>query len=170
MQIREIQAQDWPAILRIQDECYPDIEPESLAALQSKARLSPQTCFVVTQDDAVIGYCLAHPWQRDLPPSLEQVLDAAPKQETLYLHDIAFSAKARGLGAGAAVFNRLIEQARNKELDSISLVAVGGAHTYWQRLGFKSRIIDKSLGSYPEDACYMVYAIDADNPGYAYQD
>ncbi|MXR67938.1 GNAT family N-acetyltransferase [Shewanella sp. JBTF-M18] len=160
MQVREIQTQDWPAILTIQDECYPNIEPESLAALQSKAQLSPETCYVITQADAVIGYCLAHPWQRDLPPSLEQVLDTVPKQETLYLHDIAFSAKARGLGAGAAVFSRLIEQARNWGLGSISLVAVGGAHTYWQLLGFKSRIIDKSLDSYPEDACYMVYAID----------
>lgn len=170
MQIRAIQAQDWPSILHIQDECYPNIEPESLDALQSKALLSPDTCYVVTQNDSVIGYCLAHPWQRDLPPSLEQVLDQAPLQETLYLHDIAFSAKARGLGAGAAVFSRLIERAQDKGLDSISLVAVGGAHTYWQRLGFKSRIIDKSLDSYPEDACYMVYAIAAHAPGVSPQE
>ncbi|QDF76283.1 MULTISPECIES: GNAT family N-acetyltransferase [Shewanella] len=160
MQIREIQTQDWPAILVIQDECYPNIEPESETALQSKAMLSPSTCCVVTQDDTVIGYCLAHPWQRDTPPSLEQVLDTLEKQETLYLHDIAFSAKARGLGAGTAVFDRLLAQAKRLSLPSISLVAVGGAHTYWQRLGFKSRIIDKSLDSYPDDACYMVYAID----------
>ena len=159
MNIRHIIPTDWPAILNIQKECYPDIVHESLAALQSKAFVAPQSCYVLEVDGHVLGYCLAHPWHINQPPSLEQVIDAPNDANTLYLHDIVFSHKARGLGAGEKVFNRLVNKAKQLNFDTLSLVAVQGANTYWHRLGFKSRIIDKSLDDYPEDACYMVYQV-----------
>lgn len=159
MLIRHINAMDWPAILTIQEECYPNLIPESLKALQSKAQVSPDSCYVLEVNDKVLGYCLAHPWLLHQPPSLEQVIHQPSDADTLYLHDIAFSSKTRGLGAGEKIFNRLVSKAKQLNLDSISLVAVQGASTYWQRLGFKSRIIDRSLDDYPEDACYMVYQL-----------
>ncbi|WP_110456015.1 GNAT family N-acetyltransferase [Shewanella algidipiscicola] len=159
MIIRPIHTADWPAILQIQDECYPNIEPESQQALHSKVQLSPDSCYAIERNGQLIGYCLAHPWQLDQPPTLEQVVSQPSHCDTLYLHDIALSSKARGLGAGEQVFKRLIDNAKQHNVTSISLVAVGGAHTYWQRLGFKSRIIDKSLDGYPADACYMVYPL-----------
>ena len=96
MNIRHIIPTDWPAILNIQEECYPDIVHESLAALQSKAFVAPQSCYVLEVDGQVLGYCLAHPWHINQPPSLEQVIDAPNDANTLYLHDIVFSHKARG--------------------------------------------------------------------------
>lgn len=159
MNIRHINPGDWPAILTIQEECYPDLVHESLSALQSKALVAPESCYVLEVDDQVLGYCLAHPWHIDQPPSLEQVIDKPSDADTLYLHDIVFSHKARGLGAGEKFFNRLVNKAKQLNFDTLSLVAVQGANTYWHRLGFKSRIIDKSLDNYPEDACYMVYQL-----------
>lgn len=159
MIIRAIQDNDWQAILAIQDECYPTIEPESLAVLKSKAELSPQSCFVIVDNNTVLGYCLAHPWLLGRPPALAQQLTPPTNADTLYLHDIALSSASRGKGAGEQVFSQLLTQAKRMQFTSLSLVAVQGASSYWQRLGFKSRIIDKSLDSYTHDACYMVYQI-----------
>ncbi|HAY93280.1 MAG TPA: N-acetyltransferase, partial [Shewanella sp.] len=42
-------------------------------------------------------------------------------------------------------------------LNSLSLVAVQGADSYWLKMGFKPKAIDKCLGSYTDDAMYMIY-------------
>ncbi len=156
MIIRHINNNDWTAILTIQAECYPEMAHETLAALQSKWNLSPESCYVIQCNNQVVGYCLAHPWVIDQPPSLEQQVTAVTAPNTLYLHDIALSAKARGIKAGENTFNLLKQKAKELNFDSLSLVAVEGADTYWQCLGFKSRIIEKSLDNYPAGACYMV--------------
>ena len=159
MQLRDIVHDDWETILDIQEECYPQIVPESLGVLQSKWRLSPQTCFVIELDNQPVGYCLAHPWQLGTPPSLEQAIEAQAHSDTLYLHDIALSAKVQGKGAGKLAFDRLLQSATDASLTSISLVAVQGADSYWRKQGFITRKIDKSLESYTSDACYMVLDI-----------
>lgn len=161
MHLRSITSTDWNEILLIQEECYPEIEPESLEALQSKCLVSPQTCFVIELDKRVVGYCLAHPWVTGSPPSLEQILVAAKSPDTLYLHDIALSSKAQGKGAGNLAFRALVEHARELALPCISLVAVQGADSYWRRQGFIAQPIEKSLNSYTPDASYMVLDLSA---------
>ena len=159
MHLRNIGSEDWKTILLIQEECYPDIEPESLSVLQSKWQCSPQTCFVIEVKKRVVGYCLAHPWTLDSPPSLEQVITQVERADTLYLHDIALSADAQGQGAGRAAFEKLLTLAQQLSFDSVSLVAVQGASSYWKKHGFVRQVIDKSLKSYTADACYMVLKI-----------
>lgn len=159
MTLRSIQPSDWPYILDIQIECYPQIEPESLEVLQSKWLTSPESCFALTSEGSVIGYCLAHPWHIDMPPSLEQVLGTIDQANTLYLHDIALSAKAQGKGLGSLALKALIEFAETNNLNTISLVAVQGAHHYWGKQGFIAKAISKDLSAYPEDARYMVYTL-----------
>lgn len=159
MQLRGITPDDWEAILDIQQECYPQIVPESLGVLQSKWRLSPQTCFVIEHDNQPVGYCLAHPWQLGTPPTLEQAVDALAHPDTLYLHDIALSAKVQGKGAGKLAFDKLVQSATDASLATVSLVAVQGADSYWRKQGFITQEIDKSLESYTPDACYMVLNI-----------
>ncbi len=159
MQLRSITSEDWAAILLIQEECYPEIEPESLQTLQSKWLVSPKSCFVIEVEGQVVGYCLAHPWSLGNPPSLEQVITTDKQANTLYLHDIALSAKAQGRGAGQTALKKLIEQAHQCSHDSVSLVAVLGASSYWHKQGFVEHTINKSLAGYPADACYMVLDI-----------
>ncbi|MEZ9197537.1 GNAT family N-acetyltransferase [Shewanella sp. 10N.286.54.B9] len=159
MKLRSIEASDWPSILEIQLECYPQIEPESLAVLQSKWLASPQSCFSLELNQQVVGYCLAHPWIINNPPTLEQELGSITASDTLYLHDIALSAKAQGKGAGRLILDRLKLFAVQDKYNSISLVAVQGADRYWQQQGFSERKIEKDLSGYPADACYMVYTL-----------
>ncbi|MCL1092394.1 GNAT family N-acetyltransferase [Shewanella kaireitica] len=159
MRLRNIETSDWPSILEIQLECYPQIEPESLAVLQSKWLASPQSCFSLELSQQVVGYCLAHPWIINHPPTLEQELERITASDTLYLHDIALSAKAQGKGAGRLILEQLMQFAKNNGFSNISLIAVQGADRYWQRQGFKVQEIDKDLSDYPADACYMVYTL-----------
>lgn len=162
MQLRSITDNDWTAILLIQEECYPEIEPESLQTLQSKWQVSSLSCFVIEADNQVVGYCLAHPWQLGNPPSLEQVITKVEQADTLYLHDIALSAKAQGKGAGQAALEKLIGIAQQFMYHTLSLVAVQGASSYWKKQGFVEQVIDKNLQSYTADACYMVLDIQTD--------
>lgn len=159
MLLRAITPQDWDAILQIQAECYSQLDPEPLDVLQSKWQVSPQSCFVFEVNDAVVGYCLAHPWTVNMPPALYEPITHLPQADTLYLHDIAISAKSQGLGAGAKALTHLKLLADHFNLDSLSLVAVQGADSYWGKMGFKPQTINKSLDSYTHDATYMIYNI-----------
>ncbi|WP_394199923.1 GNAT family N-acetyltransferase [Shewanella waksmanii] len=156
MIIRSIEDADWPAIMDIQTASYPSIEPESLTVMQNKAELGPQTSFVAEHHGKIIGYCLAHPWLFGAPPALAQQLSPCPQPDTLYLHDMALSIDARGLGIGQKLFDKLMQRAQRLQLSSISLVAIAGASSYWQSLGCEIHPIDKDLSSYTTDACYMV--------------
>ncbi|MFB2755587.1 MULTISPECIES: GNAT family N-acetyltransferase [Shewanella] len=159
MLLRAITPQDWDAILQIQEECYSQLDPEPLHVLQSKWHVSPQSCFVFEVNESVVGYCLAHPWTTNMPPALYEPITHLPKADTLYLHDIAISAKAQGLGAGSKALMRLKQLADRFNLSSLSLVAVQGADSYWRKMGFKPKAIDKCLGSYTDDAMYMIYKL-----------
>ncbi|MCL2913651.1 GNAT family N-acetyltransferase [Shewanella corallii] len=155
MQIRSIQASDWEAIMTIQSDTYHAFEPEPLEVMQSKWLLSPESCLVVEVNGHIVGYCLAHPWQGE-PPSLNQSVPASiPAADTLYLHDMAFAAAARGLGAGKMVLACLVEYARSQSLPNLSLVAVQGANGYWEKQGFEHADTTKCLGTYCDNPSYM---------------
>ncbi|MDF0533873.1 GNAT family N-acetyltransferase [Shewanella sp. A32] len=159
MLIRAIKPGDWPLIAAVQQQCYQDLEPESLAVLQNKWQLSPESCFVMVIRERVQGYCLAHPWLDGMPPELDQILGPCDTPDTLYLHDIAVSSEARGNGFATQAFRRLVQFALQQQLGSVSLVAVQGAEDYWQMLGFSQATAKKSLSNYPENACYMRYSL-----------
>ncbi|MFQ6372205.1 GNAT family N-acetyltransferase [Shewanella sp. YIC-542] len=162
MLIRAIKPGDWPVIAAVQKQCYHDLAPEPLAALQNKWQLSPESCFVMELRDKVQGYCLAHPWKLQQPPALYSMLEPCPDADTLYLHDIAVSPEARGHGFATQAFRRLVQFALQRQLPTLSLVAVQGASDYWKMLGFSPCDIEKSLASYTDDACYMTYALSRD--------
>ncbi|MBV7314488.1 GNAT family N-acetyltransferase [Shewanella sp. NIFS-20-20] len=157
MQLRPIEERDWPAIMAIQEQCYHAIEPEPLHVMQSKWQVAPQTCLVVCLDSCVMGYCLAHPWLQGHPPALNQVLtEAMPQPDTLYLHDMALSQAIRGQGGAQQMLNQLKLLAQAQQLNSMSLIAIQGAASYWQAAGFIKTTTSKCLGSYCDDPHYMV--------------
>ena len=153
--IRPITEADWPAIQALQAETYYALEPESEAVLRSKQRLGPESCLVATSGDTLLGYCLAHPWRKQTPASLYHCYSQPSGHETLYIHDMVVSAKARGRGIARAFLRHLEQLARDKAQQEMSLVAVQGADGYWARVGFKPRAPGKSLAQYGEDAVYM---------------
>lgn len=161
-QIVEIPDQAWSQIEQIQEVAYRDGLAEDIDILKIKADVSPETCFVCLDDDEqVLGYVLAHPWESDHPPCINQ--DISDREEvvstedasTLYIHDLAISPEARGEGVAQALIENLLEQAQSLDINKVSLVAVQGMSGFWSKYGFKS-IKSNSTKSYGDDAQFMV--------------
>ncbi|WP_164839101.1 GNAT family N-acetyltransferase [Shewanella livingstonensis] len=163
MPIRPINPTDWPAIMAIQAQCYVELAPESLGVMQSKWRASPTSCVVFEHQGSVLAYTLVHPWPRGDAPSLETEISDQSNANCWYLHDMAISPSAQGMGIGKQLFTYLVEQAKTLTVNGIGLVAVQGAQTYWQQRGFKTDItsvkLTESLNSYPDGACYLYLAL-----------
>jgi ribosomal protein S18 acetylase RimI-like enzyme len=158
---RPMTTADLAAVEVIGARAHPD-HPEDPAIFAERLRLYPQGCLVLHEDGCLLGYAVAHPWLFGCPPSLNTLLGALPAQpDTLYIHDIAVLPEARHSGAGAAVLRRLAEQARACGAASLSLVAVGRSHGFWERQGFVTHDdagLRAKLPSYGDTARFMVGA------------
>jgi len=138
MSIAIISENSWQGILQVQEEAYTDIPHEEVNVLKSKWKASPETCFVYQDcENKVLAYLLAHPWNPDEPPQLFEILPHNSKGDRLYLHDLAVSSNARGLGIGKQLLNKLLEIAKLKKFRHVMLVAVQGAEGYWFDFGFR---------------------------------
>ncbi|MCL1116882.1 MULTISPECIES: GNAT family N-acetyltransferase [Pseudomonadati] len=165
MSIRQITANDWPAIMAIQQSCYHDITPESLESMQSKWRVSPNSCMVYEYQNQIMAYILTHPWQKGDAPKLDSVLSSIKETKSLYIHDMAVSPSAQGLGVAKKLVNQVITISTNSDFAGIGLIAIQGARTFWQAFGFQpfdniSGSLSASLASYSDDACYMYLQAD----------
>lgn len=162
LQITEIPDEVWPQIEKIQEVAYRDGLAEDIDILKIKSDVSPETCFVyMNEEDQVLGYVLAHPWESDVPPCINQ--DISERDEvvsmedasTLYIHDLAINPDARGAGIAQALVENVITHAEDSRIDKISLVAVQGMASFWAKYGFKS-VRSDSTDSYGDDAQFMV--------------
>ena len=159
---RKMTAADLPAVETIGSTVHPDL-PEDPAVFAERLNLYPDGCWVVQIDGAIAGYAVSHPWRLGPPPKLNSLLNRLPHApDSFYIHDLALVPLARGTGAGSRLVHRLVEQARREHLHRMSLVAVNGSSSFWQRHGFHAAddaVITQSLGSYGDTACWMVREI-----------
>ncbi|MCS3459931.1 GNAT family N-acetyltransferase [Aeromonas sp. BIGb0445] len=160
IQIRPITPEDWPQIMAIQAECYRQLAPEPLSVMRNKAELAPQCCWVGEIKGAVLGYLLCHPWHAHQPPSLSVPMAALTGDEEFYLHDLAVSTRARGLGLGQALLDQALRHASHSGYARLGLVAVQDAPAFWLRQGFAPAQSRKSLAEYGDGALYMERLLD----------
>ncbi|UTH75377.1 GNAT family N-acetyltransferase [Chromobacterium sp. IIBBL 290-4] len=155
--LRRMNAEDLPAVLHVQRRCYPDHLIESLDALASRQRLSPDTCWVAARQNALLGYLFAHPWRGDQPPSLNQPLRALPEAgDTLFIHDLALHPQARGHGLGPKLVGQALRQGRKLGLRHSRLVAVEGAAAWWRKHGYRGYALPHyPLNGYGDGAVSM---------------
>ena len=163
MSIRPINASDWPIIMAIQAQCYVELTPESLMVMQSKWQSAPASCLVFEHKNEVLAYALVHPWPRGDAPSLDTEIPTHISTDSWYLHDMAISPHAQGMGIGKQLLTYIVRQATALSIQGIGLVAVQGAHTYWQQQGFTPGItstkLTQSLNSYPVGAYYLYLSL-----------
>lgn len=164
MKIRQITPKDWPAIMIIQANCYHDINPEPLEVMQSKWHASPKNSLVLEYNNQIVAYILCHPWPKGDAPKLNSILTATHDTQSLYIHDMAVSPSAQGLGVAKQLVNHTIHASAEQGFYGIGLVAIQGASEFWQRYGFKpfndvSPALLTSLASYNDDACYLFFNV-----------
>lgn len=136
MYISLISENSWDCILKIQEEAYTDILPEDVGVLKSKWISSPNTCAVfLNNDNKVLAYLLAHPWDGEVPPKLHEKTEIKNSSK-LYLHDLALAKEARGKGIAKQLVTYLIDKAKSQGFAKIFLVAVQGSDMFWAKLGF----------------------------------
>lgn len=154
---RPLVAADLPAVSVIAAEVHPDF-PEADAVFANKLAIAPQFCFLLEREGENLGYCLAHPYRLGAVPDLDALItlpDSAP--DTLYIHDLALLAGARGTGAGGAIVDHLVAAAH--PFGALSLVAVNGSVPFWTRMGFAPDTdpnVARQLVGYGPDAAYMI--------------
>ncbi|WP_151703607.1 GNAT family N-acetyltransferase [Nitrincola alkalilacustris] len=148
MSIKEIEASDWKGILHVQAEVYSDVEPEQEAVLRHKWEHSPDSCFVYEKNNTISAYLLAHTWGGEAPPKLHALLPAKLQGQTLFLHDLAVSARLSGSGVGSAMVNHLVQIAAANGYEKIMLVAVQNSAPFWNKMGFSEMLGIQACPSY----------------------
>ncbi|MBL4800073.1 MAG: GNAT family N-acetyltransferase [Oleispira sp.] len=156
MTITKISETSWDAILHIQEEAYTGVAPEDVDVLKGKWEISPESCFVYTVvNEPVLAYLLAHSWNSLEPPKLFEQVPENSVGDILYLHDLAVSNRARGMGVGKQLAKKLIEVAKVHQYSKVLLVAIQDSSRFWASLGFREISSVPVCSSYGDDAKLM---------------
>ena len=157
---RAISINDWPIILEIQKQAYPQINLESEIVLASKVDISPDTCWVIEYRGTIVGYLLAHPWVYGDFPELNYKMTTIPQNANIfYIHDFALRPDLHGIGA--FVVTMALQVARQKGYKKSALIAVQGSSMFWEKMGYhnasfqSSKLLSKNFAAYGKDAQYM---------------
>lgn len=156
VRIRHISGADWDGITELEAAAYTANElTEGRAALESKARVSPGTCFVLDYRERTVGYLLALPYPAEAYPDLTRAEQTAFRSSNLHLHDIVIAEGFRGRGLAAKLLVRLDETARAGSYERISLVAVDGTDAFWSANGYRVHDGVDIPAGYGRNAVYM---------------
>lgn len=163
--IRHITEEDWDHIVALEAATYADgALSEERHALESRARSSPATCFVLDVERRPAGYVLALPYPMFRYPDLSRAEDVVFHSRNLHLHDLVVAERHRGNGFARDLLHRLTTTARTKRYERLSLIAVGGSEAFWAANGFAA-VPDVPLpAGYGAHAVYMSTAV---HPGRA---
>ncbi|WP_323185640.1 GNAT family N-acetyltransferase [Kitasatospora sp. NBC_01287] len=134
---------------------------EERAALESRARVSPATCFVLEHGGRLVGYLLALPYPLFSYPDLARAEQVAFTSRNLHLHDLVVAEEFRGRGLATRLLRRLGARADAAGYERISLIAVGGSDSFWSRQGFAPRAEVALPAGYGPAALYMSRALPA---------
>ena len=156
-----MQRADLPAILAIQDECYPEEMCEDAAVVQQRLAVAGEHAWVAKDDAGACAYLFGYLSQVGKVTRLGAGFEQSAQPDCLYLHDLAVSPRAKGLGLGPWLVVHALESARARKLGSSALVSVQQSRVFWERLGY--RVHDdlgeaelRDLATYASPAWYMV--------------
>ncbi|WP_234434190.1 GNAT family N-acetyltransferase [Streptomyces sp. NRRL F-5126] len=160
IRVRHVREDDWDAIVALESRAYTAAGlSEGRAALRSRVRASPPTCFVLYTGRRLAGYLLALPYPEARYPDLAKAEDVAFDSRNLHLHDIVIAEDLRRRGLAGRLVGRLTRAAAERGYEQISLVAVSGSETFWSAQGFTAHDGVVPPGGYGEKAVYMYRAI-----------
>ena len=154
IQLKFLKTADMADVLRIQDYCYTEIEPESFDSLQAKILASPSTCLIAESGEGALGYLIAVPIiYPNLPALNSPTFELAAGVNTLYIHDLAVERAARGKGVAQALVHASIDAAKRSGLSRASLVAIQHSQSFWEQFGFET-VAEPADGLIPKLASY----------------
>ncbi|MEV0254152.1 GNAT family N-acetyltransferase [Streptomyces sp. NPDC050732] len=166
IRVRRIADGDWDGIVALESRAYAPLGlSEGRAALESRMRASPGTCFALDLEQSLAGYLLALPYPESAYPELRGTEPTTTlRSRNLHLHDIVVAEHLRHRGLARHLLEHLTATARSHGYEQISLVAVGGSETFWAGRGFTARRGGPPPAGYGPTAVYMSKAVPVDVP------
>ncbi len=160
IRIRQISERDWDGIAALEASTYEESGlSEGRAALESRARASLDTCFVLDAGQRIAGYVLSLPYPVFQFPDLTRAEKLTFRSRNLHLHDLVIAKGFRGRGFGGNLLRHLTLTAASNMYRRISLVAVGGSNAFWSANGYHAHPELTVPSSYGANAVYMSRAI-----------
>jgi ribosomal protein S18 acetylase RimI-like enzyme len=165
--LRPLRAADMPALADLQLVAYQPLYHEEQAVLETRFAAAPGLCFGAYEGEELLAYILSHPWPAASPPAIGVPLQPpAPGLDNWFIHDLAIGPKARGLGLGRALARTAMQAAREAGLVRGDLVAVQGAWSFWEKIGYRvasdlSPNLAAKVAAYGPDAHYMTIDLTA---------
>ncbi|MGI5441146.1 GNAT family N-acetyltransferase [Streptomyces shenzhenensis] len=165
LRIRAIADADWPHVAALEADTYAGSSlTEGQAALESRGRASPGTCFVLHLDDRLAGYVLALPYPMFRYPDLTRPEELTHHSRNLHLHDLVVAEPLRGRGLGRRLLRHLTAVAAARRYERISLVAIDGMESFWQAQGYRTHPGVHVPPGYGGSAVYMSTGVPARRP------
>lgn len=159
VRVRPLAEGDWDGVAALESRTYAGLGlSEGRAALESRGRVSPDTCFALDLGPRLAGYVLALPYPMFRYPDLERTEESAFRSRNLHLHDLVIEQRLRRRGLGRYLLRHLTVTARSRGYAWISLLAVGGSEAFWSAQGFAARRGVVAPG-YGDGAVYMSRAV-----------
>jgi len=156
VRIRPISDSDWRGIVALEARTYTEFAlSEEQSALESRARASPATCFVLDLQRQVVGYVLALPYPMFQYPDLTRTEESVFPSRNLHLHDLVIAEGFRRRGLAKHLLHHLTATAGSRMYERISLVAVAGSETFWSGCGYRAHHEVAVPRSYGANAVYM---------------
>jgi predicted N-acetyltransferase YhbS len=150
---------DLPAVLAIQQVCYPPSMNESGATILERLACAPTLAWVAVMGGQPAAYLMTYPSTLGKVTPLGGGFEIPDEPDCLYFHDLAVRPCAIGNGLGAALVRHALASSR---WPSAALVCVQDAREFWIRQGFAEAATREAqqLATYPGQARYMVRRMD----------
>ncbi|WBY03154.1 GNAT family N-acetyltransferase [Ramlibacter tataouinensis] len=155
---------DLGAVLAIQAECYGPAMNETRETVLARLRAFPHTAWVAHDTQGACAYLVAYESRLGRVTALGGDFRRSERADSLYLHDLAVSPRAKGRGAGRLLVEQALQQARHAGLAHSCLVSVQDSQAFWRSFGYEPRLelpaeSQPALQTYGPGACYMARAI-----------
>ncbi|MFJ3787388.1 GNAT family N-acetyltransferase [Kitasatospora sp. NPDC090091] len=169
IRIRPLAPGDWDGVVALEERAYAASGlSEGRAALESRGRASPDTCFALEYRGRFGGYLLALPYPLYRCPDLSRAEAAgsvagrpAAPPGNMHAHDLVIAEELRGRGLAPLMLGHLAATARARGFATISLVAVRGSDVLWAPLGYRAAPAVALPASYGDRAVYMSMSLAA---------
>ena len=161
VQYRAMQTLDLNGAMQVQTECHVPDNLENLTTMTQRLRASPDTAWVAEWNGEVCAYLVGYRSHMAHIPPLGSPFTSAQQPNCLYLHDLAVSPRARGLGVSQGLLDLAWSLAKQEALHHLALVSLNSSLAFWERHGFAiqsdlSPEQHSTLTSYADGpACYM---------------
>lgn len=144
-QIRTVTAADLDAVTALEAACFPPAEAATREAFAYRIETFPERFFVAERQGRIIG--LVNGCASDLPAIDDRLFEPQghdPEGKNQMVFGLAVHPDCRNNGIAAALLRRLIDFAREQDMNQVILTCKQEKIPYYQKFGFQNRGVSAS--------------------------